>query len=320
MLAGPLGLTVGFAGAAAAARRFANHILEEGAALDAIGKLSTRTGIATRDLMAMQHAAGQSGVSTEQLTTALQAFNKRTGEAAMGTGRAIKAFDHLGISVDEFIKLPTIERFTVLADRINAMTNETEQAAVAAALFSDAGKGPMLNMLALGADGIEELTKQARMLGATLNDETVKAIERANDAMAVQKLRAKGLSQQLTGELIPAVGYMTEKWEELFEAFGVKDENSTLVRTILEGGLGAAPKPVRFLGRGFLAGGDILKQEERSKLLNKELTDKGLNPKDQAMTQKKQLTTAEQSRGLLQGIYNGISELTTIRNPIVDHF
>lgn len=272
--AGPAGIIAGLAGATMAYKRFAASILEEGNALDAVGKLSTRLGASSKELMALQFVAGQSGVSMEQLQTGLQAFNKRVGEAARGTGEAVKALEYLGINASEFAKLPLVERFQMIADRINGLSSETEKASVAAQLFSDVGKGPLLNMLAQGSDGIKQLVEQAINLGATLDDKTVKAIERANDAMAVQSLRMKGLKQQITGEVVPAIGYLAERWESLLEGIGFKDENSSLVRSVLDFALRGAPakfQPVAQLGRQALVGGDILKEEEQGRLLDAQI-------------------------------------------------
>jgi hypothetical protein len=333
--AGPLGLTIGVGAAIGAVKRFSRAILEEGQALDAVGKLAERTNIASRDLMALQFAAGQSGVTTEQLTMALQAFQKRTGEAAKGSGEAAKAFEQLGINAEEFSKLPAIERFKLMADRLGNIADETQKSQLAAKLFSDVGKGPMLNMLNLGADGIDRLTQAAKDLGATLSDETIDAIERTNDALAKQELRMKGLWQQLTGELLPSVGYLTERWDELLNTLG-KDPDSTLVRGFLEGGLqvmrgtGLKGKAGAYLGSSFLTGGDILKQEELTKRLNAQFEERGLSPEDMPVMadkesktlQKQQIQQQKGSNGLLKGILNGVKKtrIVPVPIPVVERF
>lgn len=136
LLAGPLGITASFAGVAAASKQAFSALKQEAEALDAIGKLSSRTGISTEDLTALEFIAGQTGASFDQVQRAVEAFQKRLGQAKMGTGEAAKVLEELNIDVDTFTRLPLVEQLMQISDRLAGMTTQADKAAVAAALFS----------------------------------------------------------------------------------------------------------------------------------------------------------------------------------------
>ena len=89
-----------FAGAFAVRQvvQFANESLQ---LADDIGKLADSVDVSTKFLQQYQFAAEQSGISTEGFTKALRFFAKGVGEATMGTGLAKRAFEEMGISLQD---------------------------------------------------------------------------------------------------------------------------------------------------------------------------------------------------------------------------
>jgi len=292
MLSGPLGITASLAGAALAAKRFTGAILREGKALDDIGKLSSRIGASTRDLTALEYIADKTGTSFTKLQEGLQAFSKRTGEAAMGTGEAVKAFEQLNLNAAELVEMPLKERLLTVVGALEGVGTEAEQAALAAKIFSDAGKGPLLNMLQLGRENIESMMVAAEELGIVMGDDVVKAIERTNDALGRFSDRTHGVWRQITGDLMPALGAMLED----LEGTGLVDvDKSTGGKLIDISGLTAlsplANIPLSYYrGRGR----QMVRSEElnlQTQQMDKQL--KGDQPKE--TTQQKQLRTQERS-------------------------
>src|SRR5262245_35349708 len=74
-------------------------------ALDKTGKLSDRLGIASENLIGLQHASELAGVSGEELETALTMLSRKLGEATSGSAEANKAFEQLGLSADDLSKM-----------------------------------------------------------------------------------------------------------------------------------------------------------------------------------------------------------------------
>jgi len=78
--------------------QFGNQALQ---VADDIGKLADSVNVSTTFLQQYQFAAEQSGISTEGFTKALRFFAKGVGEATMGTGLAKRAFEEMGISLED---------------------------------------------------------------------------------------------------------------------------------------------------------------------------------------------------------------------------
>jgi hypothetical protein len=277
------GVTAALAAASAGTQRLFSVVRDEAEKLDAIGKLSSRIGVSTEDLTALQHAANLTGVSFEKVQKGLQSFSKRTGEAAMGTGEALKAFEQLNINAEEFVKLPMIERLAIIADRLQGFSTQAEKAAIAAKLFSDAGKGELLNLLDSGADGLRSMAAEAKRLGLVMGDDLVKAVEASNDALTRATAIGQGYRKQVAAELSITIGALIEQLDELDKKYQVlnklgQESGQTPGRTIVDtlSTIMAAPLGgVGLLGRAGLeqlqAKGDQMVEEERTKRLENEL-------------------------------------------------
>jgi hypothetical protein len=275
LLAGPLGITLSAAGAAAAVKQFASTILEHGQAIEKLGETAAGIGMKASEFMALEFAAQQTGVSTETLTRAMRDFNVRTADAAKGSGDAAKAFAAMGINAADFLQLSMEERLGIVADKLNSLGTEAERAAMASDLFGKAGKGEMLTMLAEGSEGIKKLTAAAERLGLVLNDDVVAAIGRSNDAIDRLKARSEGLWRHLTAELMPAIGATAEELDTLADKIpggrkggrsAVSDMADMLMTPVSPGTL-----PLRMLAKRQYARGQQMVEEERGRRLDAEL-------------------------------------------------
>jgi hypothetical protein len=276
-LAGPLGITLSIAGVIAGMKRFTSTILEHGQAIESMGETAAGIGMQASRFMALEFAAKQTGVTTEQLTQALRDFSIRTADAAEGSGDAAKAFEKMGINAKDFLQLPMEDRLKIVADELNAMQTEAERAAAASDLFSRAGKGPMLTMLAEGSVGIQKLTEAAEKLGLVLGDDVVAAIGRSNDALDRMKSRSEGLWRQMTAELMPAVGATIEEMEKAIEYATPEEKRGSGGRTLQTlaplsaGPAGLAPLALNLLMSRQLGHGRRMVEEERGKILDAEI-------------------------------------------------
>lgn len=275
-LAGPLGITLSIAGAAAAMKKFTSNILEHGQAIESLGETAAGIGMKASQFMALEFAAKQTGVTTEQLTQALREFSVRTADAVKGTGETAEAFEAMGINAQDFLRLPMPERLGIVADKLNAMQTEAERAAAAADLFGKTGKGVMLTMLAEGSEGIKKLTEAAERLGLVLNDDVVAAIGRSNDAIDTMKSRSEGLWRQITAELLPALGATAEELDRLAgkmpgDKGGQMRRNRTSdINTALLAPVTPAGGLLWMLGKRQHALGQQMVQEERGKRMDQE--------------------------------------------------
>ena len=176
--------------------------------LDELGKTADRLGISANTLNAFQFAAERSGVASEKIAGAIETLQKRTGEAAQGIGEAAKAFDRLGVNVEDFIALDAEAQFRELAGLLQAVASEEERAALASQLFSKANLD-VLQILNQGPAAFDAYIAKAKELN-TITDENVQAAAAFEDSLrnAQEALRAPGL--QFGARVITGLNLLSE--------------------------------------------------------------------------------------------------------------
>lgn len=159
------------------------------AALDyagSLGELAQQLGVTTRDLQVFQFAAGQVGVSQEQLQVGLQKLTITLGKVAAGAEAPAKAFKAIGISVDSLRGKDTGEAFRMIADGLSKVTDRSQRAAVEVALFGKSGAS-LDTLLAGGSGALNELSSAAERLGIVLSDEQIQNADRTADKLDAMK-------------------------------------------------------------------------------------------------------------------------------------
>ncbi len=195
--------------------------------LDNLAKTADKLGIATDKLSELQFAAKLTGVEVRQLNLGLQRMTRRIAEAGQGTGEAVSALRELGLNAADLSRQSPDEQFLRIAEAMSKVTNASDRVRLGFKLFDSEGVG-LINTLALGREGLEEMAKQARRLGVSISAIDAQKIEDANDAMTKMKALLQGLVNVITIELAP---FITELAERLIDAADSGDG----LRTVLEG-------------------------------------------------------------------------------------
>lgn len=206
---GKLGVAFGLA----AATGLALLINKERQAIDALGKLSTTTGASIKTIQALRVAADETGLGADQMSQAMAVLTKRVGEAALGTGEALKWFEKMGISIDDLLKAKPGKQFKLIADGVKALTTQSERNAAASAIFSRANQ-KIVNLLQLGSDELEKYEKLVKKLGLSLKKIDVRQVEKMNDRLGRAKLLLRGFSLQITAQLAETITRATEAFLE----------------------------------------------------------------------------------------------------------
>lgn len=191
------------AAAATGAGYFVKRQLE---VADAIGKTADKIGIGTEALQEYRHAAELSGVGTRTADMALQRFSRRMGEAAQGTGEALKVVEKYGIQVRDSngAMRSNLDIMGDWAEVIKNAESEQEALRIAFKLFDSEGAA-MVNMLRGGRSAMEAMREDARQLGIVLNDELVRGAEEANDQVT-RLSRVVGMQfTRAAAELAPTI-------------------------------------------------------------------------------------------------------------------
>jgi len=183
--------------------------------LDETAKLARRLGMSASSIQAFSTVASEAGVSSERLNVMLTFMSRQLGQLAQGNAQAVKAFGMLGLTMADLQGLSPEEQFTLISQRIQALPNQSQRAAVAMMLFGRSG-AEGLNFIAAAAGGaVTEMQKLQDQLGVSLTDQQVAGIEMMNDALARTSMVFEGFINQFLAGLAPAVATVAN----LFVAF-----------------------------------------------------------------------------------------------------
>jgi hypothetical protein len=185
-----------FTSAASAAGNYAAGVAQS---VDATNDLAQRLGISVEALQSLQMAAKLSGV--DDISGALQKVTIAVGQAAEGSEAQTKAFQRLGLSIDDIMAMSPAEQFATIQQAIAGLPTPAERAAAAVALFGRSG----VELLPLMNQNLEEVEERMRRLGAIVGEDQVEAIGGMNDALDMVKATFDGIIGQVVGNLAPVV-------------------------------------------------------------------------------------------------------------------
>tara|TARA_R110002072_G_scaffold133546_3_gene274070 strand:+ start:1919 stop:3745 length:1827 start_codon:yes stop_codon:yes gene_type:complete len=198
--AAKIGLAFATAGAAAAAALTKMQMSN----IDSLAKTADKIGVTTEALGGLRHAAELTGVGSDTLDMAMQRLTRRVSEAANGTGEAKNALIELGINAANLEQLPLDVQMEVIADAMGDVKSQSDKVRLAMKLFDSEGVS-LVNTLALGSTGLEQMAKEADTLGITVSRVDAAKIEMANDAVTKSKGVFTGLGNQLATAFSPII-------------------------------------------------------------------------------------------------------------------
>jgi hypothetical protein len=179
--------------------------------IDRLGKVAKTTGFAAETLQKFQFAAELSGVGADQAAVALRRFSRRLGEAQKGTGELFPALKKLGIETrNSSGTFKSAEEILFeFADGIQNARNESESLALAFKAFDSEG-AELVETMRGGADGLRKFFKEAESLGFILSTSAIQGVERFADEFFKLQAVVKGVVNQFTAALAPALESIVE--------------------------------------------------------------------------------------------------------------
>lgn len=238
------GVAIGAASAAAVAG-LAYMVKQSINAADEASKLAQAAGVTTEAFTGLQFAAGLSGVSTEELSSALARLNKTSAEVAVGAEKQASLFAALGVSVKDAAGNMRAGNDVLadLADRFQKMPDGVDKAAVAMEIFGRSGT-KLIPFLNTGSKGIAELTAQAEKLGLVISDEQAKASEKFNDTLSVLGSVSQGAANKIAAELLPTLnemsGFLLDVAQDSDAASTAADAFGSVLKAVSVAGIGVA--------------------------------------------------------------------------------
>ena len=184
--------------------------------IDKLGKLSRQVFISTERLGAFRLSAELGGTSLEAFAKGVRTMAVGINDwLVKGTGIAQDAFIQLGITQDDLRETngDLFQQFQLVADALRKMEDGTDKTAAAYKLFG--GRNiELLTAIENGTMGMDEQFKVAKRLGLVMSKELVAGVEAANDSMSLTKLGIKGLIDQMTARLAPAILQISDNIRE----------------------------------------------------------------------------------------------------------
>ena len=218
-----LGLTVPMAAAATMAVRSSLQIV------DAQAKMAQSLGTTVTSMQVLERAADLSGVSMGEVQQATIQLTKRLSQAAGGTGAAAKALDRLHLSAAALQALPLDQRLQQIQGALAEYVPEAERAAVASELF-----GSRAGLIFTRVDGaaLRTAAQDVNRFGVAISEVDADQIELTNDALSRMSLAGRGLANQVTVALAPALQGLSDRVADVATWFnGLSDGTKRFLAT-----------------------------------------------------------------------------------------
>lgn len=205
-----------------------------GSALD---DMSQRTGMSVEALSELQHAAGQSDASFEDLGKGITKAQQLITGAMEGNKGNVDTLARLGLAAEDLGKLTPDQQLEVFADRLAAIEDPAERVTRAMEVFGKSGR-ELLPMFNGGAAGIQAFRAEARALGLQMTADDATAAAELGDSWARLGKTASMITTRIGGAVAPALTYVFDLITPLAAATSKWiDQNRGLVVSVLAVGV-----------------------------------------------------------------------------------
>lgn len=212
-----------------------------------LGETAQQLGVTTKTLQEYRYAAGQVGISQEDMDNGLAKLTRTIGLAVEGGKAQVQTFDKLGISVRDAggnVK-DAGDIIPELADALQKVGSPAERAAILVELFGKSGM-KMGSLLADGAKGVNSLREDAQKLGIVISDTLIAKADSAADKIT-------SLNNVITAKISGAVAENADAIVNLTNAIaGLVDYASQAIRVMAKFNEAVFNKPSVGLKNGLL--------------------------------------------------------------------
>jgi hypothetical protein len=194
-------------GGGAAILKGTKDILDYGGALS---DTSNITGIAVKDLVVLQEAFRQAGISSELVQKAVSDLN---GKLSLPTPKIIGQLQKLGITQEQIAKSSIGERFTLVASAIGKMTNKSDQLTASQVLFGRTMGTNLLNLFKT-KDAMEQAQTTVGKLGDNM-EKFANKFDFISDVIGGVGIKFRQLFAGLVGGNVDRLLLLAQKFNEL---------------------------------------------------------------------------------------------------------
>ncbi len=188
-----------------------------GDALDLGGRLtdlSARTGEAAGKLLVLETAFKNSGLGAEMVGTVINKLQNFMQDAANGGDKQVAAMTDLGISLAELKGKTPTEQMKVFADKIAAIKDPTQRAAMASEVFGEKLGGKLLPLLVSFSLALDDARGKVGSMEKVM-DENAATFDAAGETIDAVKGKLAAFAAGFLSEAIPAVDGLGTSMEKV---------------------------------------------------------------------------------------------------------
>jgi hypothetical protein len=171
---------------------------------DQFSKAATKAGIGGKSFTSLAYAAKLADVDVEALSTSIKKMQVNLSEAATGAKQPTLALQALGLKFEDIKDLEPDKQFELLGERIHELKDPADRARAATEFFGKAG-ADLLPLFEQGAAGIAKARAEAEQLGLVFDDEHLKKLADAEDAIKRLGAAWQGFYLTLATHVAPTV-------------------------------------------------------------------------------------------------------------------
>ena len=168
---------------------------------DQIDKASQKLGVSSTFYQEWEAVLQHSGTSMDRMSAT---FKKLATASQDASDDQVKAFEAIGLSMDQVKSMSTEELFTNVISGLQGMEEGTERTALATELL---GKGAMEMgaLLNTSAEDTQGMIDRVHELGGVMGEDAVKAAAEYQDQLQDMKTSFAGIKNGLASELLPTM-------------------------------------------------------------------------------------------------------------------
>ncbi|TWT69360.1 hypothetical protein [Crateriforma conspicua] len=191
---------------------------------DKIDKLSVRTRVSREALQELSFAAKLTGTNIDALAQAMFRASRRIGNAALGTGPAVRALKEIGIDAKSLAAKSPAEQFEKIAEAMEKIGNPNIRNQMGFEIFGDNFR-EIQPLFAAGAESIRKMRTEARELGLVLSGADISKAAMLSDQMAIaneqMRMSMVKLGASLSTTVIPAMMNLSDIMQEMAIKFAI---------------------------------------------------------------------------------------------------
>ena len=193
-------VSIAFNGVQAVAQGFGDALNLGGRLND----LSARTGEAAGKLLVLETAFKNSGLEAQMVGTVVNKLQNFMQDAANGGDKQTAAMNSLGISLAELKGKTPSDQMKIFADKIAAIEDPTQRAAMASEVFGEKLGGKLLPLLMGFSPAIDDARGKVGSMERVMN-ENAATFDAAGEKIDAVKGKMAAFAAGILSEVIPAV-------------------------------------------------------------------------------------------------------------------